>query len=398
MATAPAEAGPAPAAPAGQAAQAPLPGAAPPYGYPPQGAWPQYYMPPPPMGGPPMSPYPMPYGGAPQVIVVQSPTGAQSGPLSPVSSLSSFFMPGGQAVPAAAPTSGSGQGKAGAPGGQAMPADAPASGSGQGEAGAPGGASTAAGGEANGEAAVEWESTPYSLKLEGELRAHRTNNEKLLHELSTCETQVIKLKAALIERDNQVAALQAKLETLNGMSPTRRPPVQLSERPREPLSPAEAVSRAMDSPIVSFPSNRSRPADYSTGRNLTFATDRSPASPAGAFAGPSPGPSSASPKSGSPSMARMRRISVLEKGSLSNRLKTVSDTSVHDMAPAASSKWSPGGSSTRTPGVYKSIFADAAPASSGFRSARGASPGAPSSVARRGSITPVYSPLLGSTA
>ena len=95
-------------------------------------------------------------------------------------------------------------------------------------------------------------------------------------------------------------------------------------------------------------------------------------------------------------MARMRRISVLEKGSLSNRLKTVSDTSVHDMAPA-SSKWSPGGSSTRTPGVYKSIFADAAPASSGFRSARGASPGAPS-VARRGSITPVYSPLLGSIA
>ena len=133
--------------------------------------------------------------------------------------------------------------------------------------------------EADGEAAVEWESTPYSLKLEGELRAHRTNNEKLLHELSTSETQVIKLKAALIERDNQVAALQAKLETLNGMSPTRRPPVQLSERPREPLSPAEAVSRAMDSPIVSFPSNRSRPTDYSTGRNLTFATDRSPASP-----------------------------------------------------------------------------------------------------------------------
>ena len=128
----------------------------------------------------------------------------------------------------------------------------------------------------------------YMSRLQRELQDSRGNSERLLQELARSEKQNIKLRAALVERDNEVAMLQARVDVLQGMRVQNRPtalpaPVAV----RQPLSLAEETDMAQASPTLNYPTNSATTSGYREHHSELYSREipmkfavSSPASPA----------------------------------------------------------------------------------------------------------------------
>ena len=128
----------------------------------------------------------------------------------------------------------------------------------------------------------------YMSRLQRELQESRGNSERLLQELARSEKQNIKLRAALVERDNEVAMLQARVDVLQGMHVKSRPtalPVAVAVR--QPLSLAEETDMAQASRTLNYPVNSATTSGYREYHSELYSREvpmkfavASPASPA----------------------------------------------------------------------------------------------------------------------
>ena len=138
------------------------------------------------------------------------------------------------------------------------------------------------------EAAPKTVAGKYMVRLQNELQESRGHSERLMQELARSEKQNIKLRAALVERDNEVAMLRARVEVLQSIPVQKRPTGLPAPLPlREPLSLAEETDMAQASPTLNYPTGSATTSGYREQHSELYSREvpvkfaaSSPASPA----------------------------------------------------------------------------------------------------------------------